>query len=47
MLELQQTGHKKKSGEDLNENKTYNKTSDSKTISHSGIVSLWGSFRTK
>ena len=26
-----------KSGEDLNENKTYNKRSDSKTISHGGV----------
>ena len=37
MLELQRTGHKK-IFDDLNENKTYNKTSDSKPISHCGIV---------
>ena len=35
-LALTQIG-RKKSGEEIKENDTYNKTSDSKTISHGGV----------
>ena len=36
-LALTETGRKKKRGEDLNENDTYNKTSNSQLFSHSRI----------